>query len=487
MPGDTKDKAVSIHFPSDDPVQYEQDKALSQVSQTQTQTQTQSDNECDTVNVKATTTPISNDSKPDSAHFTPSDLISTSTSTSTSTSSPIAETKAIGTETVAAAKKSVGFDLESNQEHVFESAAKVLQEHSASTFITQLANVKPGDAPLTVPDGFEEAVIPSAVPMSTNGFSGPSKSHSSVIRSHRAGSVAPLSVESQLEELERDSDDEDDDELVNGNAELQNIDTAPVVEDTAPLTFTYIAPKFKSLQSSETRQLLTKWNVDTSSQLATFSYNRKFDEAFADSFFRDLLNSEAFQTNFGAATSATTFSTLGQVSNVELKQLPTTMTTLAIFDRLKENGLVAASGSIKKCLESVSEDFDNVPIADEVRKAVLDWDSDHYDDFSDEERDELLFRLFQHMLIGGPLCQYEDELNDVLATVKNLYRDLVCVWKDSSTGQVQVGSKVYSICSVEDGTVPLFPHDSMHNCCYACIDPVQRKVHVYYFAFVPYW
>ena len=52
-------------------------------------------------------------------------------------------------------------------------------------------------------------------------------------------------------------------------------------------------------------------------------------------------------------------------------------------------------------------------------------DSDHYDIFSEEERSELIFKLFQHLTLGGPLNQYEDDIGpyvystaccDVIAT-----------------------------------------------------------------------
>ena len=55
-------------------------------------------------------------------------------------------------------------------------------------------------------------------------------------------------------------------------------------------------------------------------------------------------------------------------------------------------------------------------------------DSDHYDIYSDTERDEFLFRLFKHVCLGGAVCQFEDVVQPYLDTTKALYKDLIrCV------------------------------------------------------------
>ena len=52
-------------------------------------------------------------------------------------------------------------------------------------------------------------------------------------------------------------------------------------------------------------------------------------------------------------------------------------------------------------------------------------DSEHYDLYSDTEREEFLFCLFKHLCLGGELCQYEDDLQPYLDATKLLYKDLV--------------------------------------------------------------
>jgi hypothetical protein len=63
-----------------------------------------------------------------------------------------------------------------------------------------------------------------------------------------------------------------------------------------------------------------------------------------------------------------------------------------------------ASGSIRGCIE---ERFEGVAVADELRKCLLLEDSDQFDLFSDDERKELIFRLFTHLCVGGGMCQWE--------------------------------------------------------------------------------
>lgn len=58
--------------------------------------------------------------------------------------------------------------------------------------------------------------------------------------------------------------------------------------------------------------------------------------------------------------------------------------------------------------------------------------AEEYDTFSEEERDELLFRLFRLLVVGGALNQYEDSIGPYFDLTRDLYKDVVtCVqgWK----------------------------------------------------------
>lgn len=63
-----------------------------------------------------------------------------------------------------------------------------------------------------------------------------------------------------------------------------------------------------------------------------------------------------------------------------------------------------------------------------MTKVILDEEFDDYEVFGQEERRELIFRLFMHLVYGGPLNQYEDSVGPYFDLTKGLYKDLVsCV------------------------------------------------------------
>merc|ERR1711964_616293 len=54
-------------------------------------------------------------------------------------------------------------------------------------------------------------------------------------------------------------------------------------------------------------------------------------------------------------------------------------------------------------------------------------ESELYTAFSDQERKELLFRIFSHMVFGGASNQYEDHVEEYFKATKAIYKDLLSV------------------------------------------------------------
>ena len=46
-----------------------------------------------------------------------------------------------------------------------------------------------------------------------------------------------------------------------------------------------------------------------------------------------------------------------------------------------------------------------IQVEDELRKCLLDEESENFHIFDESERDEFIFNLFRTIVIGGPLCQ----------------------------------------------------------------------------------
>lgn len=56
---------------------------------------------------------------------------------------------------------------------------------------------------------------------------------------------------------------------------------------------------------------------------------------------------------------------------------------------------------------------------------LLDEECPEYNLYLKDEREEFIFRIFQMLVLGGILCQYEDVLNPYLEVTKAIYKDLV--------------------------------------------------------------
>ena len=59
--------------------------------------------------------------------------------------------------------------------------------------------------------------------------------------------------------------------------------------------------------------------------------------------------------------------------------------------------------------------------------------------------DELLYRLFELLCLGGPLAQPDLELDHYLKATKALYRDCVQVYKRSSDGATCLANEAYEV------------------------------------------
>jgi hypothetical protein len=112
-------------------------------------------------------------------------------------------------------------------------------------------------------------------------------------------------------------------------------------------------------------------------------------------------------------------------------------------------------------------------------------DSDNYCLFNENDRNQLLFRLFSRMCVGGGMCQYEDEVTPYLDAVKGLYKELISVRRNKSTQAVEVCSDVFLIEGTDCGAI--FPNDNSNNLCVVSIDATKRQVTYFYSGWVSFW
>lgn len=195
---------------------------------------------------------------------------------------------------------------------------------------------------------------------------------------------------------------------------------------------------------------------------------------------------DAFFTDRGVLALFSTTTGIGVCSpqkvRVRWESLGTKIVSMSFFNKFEDVGAVGPSGHIRGRLE---EDVDGVPIVNLVREAILMEESELYDAFSEQERKELLFRIFSHLVFGGASNQWEDHVEDYFKVTKEIYKDLLTV-RRSDTGDVEVLSEVASVVSLGDGGM-LFRKDSPLNFCYVIYDPVMRHIRLWYFCYRPIW
>nr|XP_048699673.1 transcriptional coactivator YAP1 isoform X6 [Caretta caretta] len=198
-----------------------------------------------------------------------------------------------------------------------------------------------------------------------------------------------------------------------------------------------------ALENGDTQGRLRKWSMHGRITAQAFSFDQHFKAYQKDEFVKAFFNDPNVSANLKLLTASGQWTTLGtKVKKTEATVVPCTQVSMSFFDRLYSEGVVRETGYIVKCYDDY---YDGIPISDELRKVLLLEDSDHFDLFSQSNREEFLFCLFKHLCLGGTLCQFEDVLGPYLETTKALYKDLVSVQKDPETKEIIITSTIFKV------------------------------------------
>lgn len=237
---------------------------------------------------------------------------------------------------------------------------------------------------------------------------------------------------------------------------------------------------FSAFDAKSTQELLSKWGLKDRMRIQIFSYDKYFQDYDKEHFVRDFFDDQAVKDTLQVASTTNTWRPIGdlQPTKADIEIIKCSVTNMEFFDRIYQEGLVRQSGSICKCYDEQIEDF---LISDELRKMVLSDESDFFDLFTENERQEFIFQIFKHLCVGGPVCQYEDEVGPYLDTAKFLYKDLVSVHKDTNTKELVVSCIVLKVNLWVDD-VMMYPSDQPHeqSFAYFVINPIKRHVIVWY-------
>ncbi|TMW65850.1 hypothetical protein Poli38472_003615 [Pythium oligandrum] len=254
-----------------------------------------------------------------------------------------------------------------------------------------------------------------------------------------------------------------------------NQDSVAVAHDLeSPSSFEYIEKGFPLLQSTDAKQKLLQWNLDRSLQIFRFCVNKKItketEEETIQAFFRD----PNVQSHLKLPRQ------LDNIRDLHCRRLRCTITSLSFFDKLVDAGLVASSGSLRRCMDEV---YDGATAGDLVKEALINPDSENADVFSEEEQNEFIFQIFRALVLGGSMCQSDDNIAPYESMTKQFYKSLVSVKKNTADPTaIDITSHVYV---VEDDA--LFASPSPFHTCFVVFDPKKRWLTVWRHAFEPFW
>jgi len=240
--------------------------------------------------------------------------------------------------------------------------------------------------------------------------------------------------------------------------------------------------KYCGFGSKEVNSAFQKWGIKY--HISKFRFHEPYDSVMADSFISQLFNSRVFQqhacrTGEDNGHVAPDVPIQGSVKGICFEALKANVMSMCFFDRLADSGItVGKDAKIRGCFE---DNIDGMACNSLLRKALVDEDDDNYELFNDEDREEVIFRLFRHLVFGGGgMCQYEDYLKPYLDVCKLLYKDLISVCKNKKTGKLEILSHVYQIKEMKG--LKLFPEDHILNTAFVSVDKLRKYVTFYYAA-----
>ncbi|CAM9376257.1 unnamed protein product, partial [Ectocarpus sp. 6 AP-2014] len=192
----------------------------------------------------------------------------------------------------------------------------------------------------------------------------------------------------------------------------------------------------------EIKESLRQWGMEDTLTLTQVQFCPTFMVHEETTFLRQLLT---FIVNNPTKPRGTKTS----VESVQWERLKCTAMSMDFFNCLIDKGIVSKTGNMRGCFPDV---FDGVTVSDKLRELLVNPDSENADAFSPSQQEELLFHVFRVLAVGGGVCQPDDSLEPYTKAAKALYKDLVSVQKNASTGKLEIAaSKVYRV--IEASTV----------------------------------
>ena len=237
-------------------------------------------------------------------------------------------------------------------------------------------------------------------------------------------------------------------------------------EGSETLNYTFERIEVKDLVSKEVTEKLTQYGIYDNLKIEKFRFNKSYNDLDVASFVRDLISSDQY-----ISSSVCKHKTTG---DMKYKKAKCTQINMNILDRLGENGIVVSSDEYIR--KTYGETVDEIEISDRLREVLIMKESEVYSIYDETDRSELLFILLRLIVLGGHLNQYEDYLTPYRDVLRDLYKQLVSVRKDTSTNEMYVDTHVYEALSVDGSS--LFARDHVQNLHLFIVHPFTRHVFV---------
>lgn len=198
-------------------------------------------------------------------------------------------------------------------------------------------------------------------------------------------------------------------------------------EDSKYANYTFHEVKnasFPTLKSKETQDLFSKWGMLNHMQILQFKFEQEFKKYKENDFLWRFFNDPNVRSSFAVCNSKGGFSSLyGKVEKVIFKELNKNVIRMDFFNRLYDSGIVRKNETITRCFDIFLDD--GMTVSNKLFELFLCPDSDNWDLYSEEERDEFIFHIMKRICIGGAMNQYEDKFTHYFETTKGIYKDLV--------------------------------------------------------------
>lgn len=268
------------------------------------------------------------------------------------------------------------------------------------------------------------------------------------------------------------------DSLKENKNEISNLDTEI---DKYFFTVLNSMAIYKNIYTKDNMKLLEKWGL-TKMELTLFRFNIALNNILIDKFIRDFFNDNQVKISCPGLSNSILFSKSDNVDKVTYDELTLNSTNLDPLDVVYDKKLVnRETGYIKKDFE---ETYEEIALTDKLKSALVNPECEYYDTFNDLLRKEFIFRIFQHISIGGSLNQFEDYAGEYFNMTKSFYKDLVSAYKEN--GKIKIRTRVFHIKKLNDKS--LFKNEfNPQNFLYLIIDPYQKTIAVWYNKWENFW